>query len=54
MRMENKKIIYKKKTASTKAVSKPKRGSNDDSGFTVQGEGLKYKQRKGTLSQLMT
>ena len=53
----NKKSTYKKqykKAETTKAAYKPKRGTNDGSGFMVQGEGLKYKQKRGTLSKLMT
>ena len=48
---------YKKswKKGDKKPVAyKPKRGPNDGSGFTVQGEGLTYKQRRGPLSRLMT
>ena len=52
--MEYKKSTYKKKTAAPKAQYKPKRGPNDGSGFTVHGEGLKYKQRRGPLSKLMS
>lgn len=44
---------YKKKTTD-KASYKPKRGPNDGSGFMVKGEGLKYKQRRGPLSKLMS
>ena len=46
---------YKKYSKTDKAPAyKPKRGPNDGSGFTVQGEGLTYKQRRGPLSRLMT
>lgn len=48
---------YKKswKKSDKKPVEyKPKRGPNNGSGFTVQGEGLTYKQRRGPLSKLMT
>ena len=47
---------YKKsyKSAEKATAYKPKRGSNDGLGFTVQGEGLTYKQRRGPLSKLMT
>ena len=46
---------YKKFAKTEKAPAyKPKRGPNDGSGFTVQGEGLKYKQRRGPLSKLMS
>ncbi len=44
----------KKYTTDKKPAYKPKRGLNDGSGFMVQGEGLKYKQRRGPLSKLMT
>ena len=43
-----------KKSDKKPVVYKPKRGLNDGSGFMVQGEGLKYKQRRGPLSKLMT
>ena len=43
-----------KKSETTKAVYKPKRVNTDGSGFTVQGEGLKYKTKRGPLSKLMT
>ena len=51
--MEYKKTTYKK-NETTKAVYKPKRGNTDGSGLMVQGEGLKYKQKRGPLSRLMT
>ena len=44
---------YKKADAS-KVVYKPKRGNTDGSGLMVQGEGLKYKQKREPLSRLMT
>jgi four helix bundle protein len=52
--MEFKKSTYKKKATTAKAEFKPKRGNNDGSGFTVQGEGLKYKPKRGPLSKLMS
>ena len=52
--MEYKKSTYKKKTAAPKVQYKPKRGNTDGSGFTVQGERLKYKQKRVPLSKLMT
>ena len=53
--MEGKKNYYKKKSDyKPKVTYKPKRGPNDGSGFMVQGEGLKYKQRRGPLSKLMS
>ena len=42
------------KPAEKKAEYKPKRGQNDGSRFTVQGEGLSYKQKRGPLSKLMS
>ena len=45
---------WKKSESKPKVAYKPKRGLNDGSGFMVQGEGLKYKQRRGPLSKLMT
>ena len=54
--MAEKKSYYKKtyKSAEKKAEYKPKRGQNDGSRFTVQGEGLSYKQKRGPLSKLMS
>lgn len=52
--MDYKKSTYKKKAAAAKAEYKPKRGNTDGSGFTVQGEGLKYKTKRGPLSELMS
>ena len=53
--MAEKKSYYKKKGEfKPKVEYKPKRGNNDGSGFTVQGEGLKYKTKRGPLSKLMT
>jgi four helix bundle protein len=52
--MEYKKTTYKKKETTPKAQYKPKRGNTDGSGLMVQGEGLKYKQKRGPLSRLMT
>ena len=57
--MESKKTYskqYKKqyKASEKKAEYKPKRGQNDGSRFTVQGEGLSYKQKRGPLSKLMS
>ena len=56
--MEGKKPYksYKKTTVKAEKAPayKPKRGNTDGSGFMVQGEGLKYKQRRGPLSKLMT
>ena len=49
-----KNTTYKKKETTPKAQYKPKRGNTDGSGFTVQGEGLKYKTKRGPLSKLMT
>lgn len=45
---------YKKKTSASKVEYKPKRGNTDGSGLMVQGEGLKYKQKRGPLSKLMS
>ena len=55
MVMEYKKGYKKsyKKADDTKTY-KPKRGNTDGSGFTVQGEGLKYKTKRGPLSKLMS
>ena len=55
--MEYKKSTYKKqykKAETAKTAYKPKRGNTDGSGLMVQGEGLKYKQKRGPLSRLMT
>ena len=54
--MEYKKDYKKpyKKADSSKVAYKPKRGNTDGSRFKVQGEGLKYKQKRGPLSKLMT
>ena len=53
--MAEKKSYYKKKGEfKPKVEYKPKRGNNDGSGFTVHGEGLKYKQKRGPLSKLMS
>ena len=46
--------VGKKYTTEKKPAYKPKRGNTDGSGFTVQGEGLKYKQKRGPLSKLMS
>ena len=45
---------YKNKTSASKVEYKPKRGNTDGSGLMVQGEGLKYKQKRGPLSKLMS
>jgi four helix bundle protein len=53
--MAEKKSNYKKKGEfKPKVEYKPKRGNTDGSGLMVQGEGLKYKQKRGPLSRLMT
>ena len=53
--MAEKKSYYKKKGEfKPKVEYKPKRGNTDGSGLMVQGEGLKYKQKRGPLSRLMT
>jgi len=46
--------VGKKYTTEKKPAYKPKRGNTDGSGVTVQGEGLKYKQKRGPLSKLMS
>ena len=46
--------VGKKYTTEKKPAYKPKRGNTDGSGLMVQGEGLKYKQKRGPLSRLMT
>ena len=53
--MAEKKSYYKKKGEfKPKVEYKPKRGNTDGSGLMVQGEGLKYKQKRGPLSKLMS
>lgn len=53
--MAEKKSYYKKKGEfKPKVEYKPKRGNTDGSGLMVQGEGLKYKQKRGALSKLMS
>lgn len=46
--------VGKKYTTEKKPAYKPKRGNTDGSGLMVQGEGLKYKQKRGPLSKLMS
>ena len=52
--MEGKKAYKPYKKSEKKPEYKPKRGPNDGSGFTVKGSWLKYKQRRGPLSKLMS
>ena len=46
--------VGKKYTTEKKPAYKPKRGNTDGSGLMVQGEGLKYKQKRRSLSKLMS
>ena len=52
--MEGKKPYKKSFKKTDKVVNKPKRRHADGSGVMVQGEGLKYKQKRGPLSKLMS